>query len=69
MRPNLGFQPLSPALRQILSAGIAKREEGERVIVHHVTDSRGSLQVEVERNGPTLGVAFERIIMRVETNV
>lgn len=60
---NRGFQPLSTSLRQALASLIERREPDELIVVHHATDHRGFLQLEVERRSRTLGIAFERRVL------
>jgi hypothetical protein len=47
----------------LLGALLAPREPGEVIVIHHVTDTRHKLQLEVERRGPTLGIKFERVVL------
>jgi hypothetical protein len=62
-KPNLGRQPLGPLIKSSLAAFVQKREPDELVIVHHYTDTRTKLQLEVERRSSTLGLSFERIVL------
>jgi hypothetical protein len=61
---NVGFQPLSPTLRDLLNNSIIKREPEEEIVVHHMTDTKDFLQLEVERRSKQLGFSFERIVIR-----
>ncbi len=48
----------------LLTPLVVKREPNEVIVIHHVTqDTPYRLQVEVERQSKTLGVAFERIVL------
>jgi len=43
---------------------IPKRAPDERITVHHITEHGvNTLQLEIVRNSPTLGLAFERIFL------
>lgn len=63
MKKHLGWKP-SEFLMPGLTALISKREPDEVIIVHHYADNIDALQLEVERQSKTLGLAFERIILK-----
>ena len=56
---TIGTQPLSGPMKQALASLVPSN--GEQVIVHHYTDSRSSIQLEIERRGDV--VSFERLIL------
>ena len=58
---STGHQPISTAMKSALAAMVEKREPNEIIVVHHYTDSRDQLQLEVERRSDELGIKFERI--------
>ena len=55
-----GQQPFNPVLRAALANLLEKREPNEVIVIHHFTDTKKFLQLEVERRSTTLGIAFER---------
>lgn len=59
MKPNLGRRLLSPYLREVINHHVRHILQCDGpVIVHHMTDSAASLQVEVEyyiNNTPNFG--------------
>lgn len=61
---DLGQQPRSPTMKQMLAEIVGKREPEEIVVIHHYTDRKSGLQLEVERRSETLGIHFERIVFQ-----
>jgi hypothetical protein len=62
-RRDLGTQPRSEAMRQLLCSAVIPREPKEVIVIHHYADKITHLQLEVERRSETLGIAFERLIL------
>lgn len=60
---ELGRQPKSRVLRAALADLVPKREPNELIVVHHYTDIRQSIQLEIERRSETLGIQFNRVLL------
>ena len=60
---NVGFQPKSAALRLILNQAFQRADPTDQIIVHHVTDTAGGVQFEIERRSKLFGIRFERVRM------
>lgn len=59
---DTGRQPKSAALRIGMAKMVPPKYENETIVVHHYTDRKDSIQLEVERRTPQ-GMFFERIIL------
>jgi hypothetical protein len=47
----------------LLASLIPVKLPGEKIIIHHITDTHFKLQLEIERRCPVFGISFERIIL------
>lgn len=60
---NLGHRIKSDWLRYVMSSIIDKREPLEEII-HHYTDRKDRIQLEVERRSRIYGIKLQRIVFR-----
>ena len=60
---DLGQQPSSKAMREILVKSVEKREPSEQIIIHHYADRKDGLLLVIERRSISLGLKFENKVV------
>jgi hypothetical protein len=55
------FSPQSPWLNRVLSGALTKPGSDDVVVVHHITETRSGIQIEVERRRVDGGIEFSRV--------
>lgn len=63
MTPSIGRQPTRIEQLLISNTLVTKRTPEEVIVVHHLTDARYKVQLEIERRCPVNGIKFERIVL------
>lgn len=60
------FSPQSPWLNRLLTKALSRPVAGEVVVVHHITETRQGIQLEIERRMPGDVFRFERHVIPVQ---